>query len=93
MEFKNTLYYGGNLKILREYIASSSVDLIYLDPPFKSGKDYNILYKEPGGEKSIAQVKVFEDTWHWGVESEENFDWLIKNSNISLIEFLKNFRR
>jgi DNA modification methylase len=30
----NTLYYGDNLHILREYIADESVDLIYLDPPF-----------------------------------------------------------
>ena len=90
---ENILYFGDNLQILREYIKDNSVDLIYLDPPFKSGKDYNILYKEPDGEKSIAQIKAFEDTWHWSNESEENFDWLIKNSNISLIEFLKNFRR
>jgi len=33
IDFMNTLYYGNNLKILREYIKDESVDLIYLDPP------------------------------------------------------------
>jgi site-specific DNA-methyltransferase (adenine-specific) len=42
---QNTLYYGDNLDILRRYIPDESVDLIYLDPPFKSGKDYNILFE------------------------------------------------
>ena len=42
----NCLYYGDNLDILREHIPEESVDLIYLDPPFKSNQDYNILFKE-----------------------------------------------
>jgi len=33
---KNTLYYGDNLDILRRYIKDESINLIYLDPPFKS---------------------------------------------------------
>lgn len=37
----NTLYYGDNLKILRDYIKDESVDLIYLDPPFNSNRNYN----------------------------------------------------
>ena len=41
----NTLYYGDNLNILREYIADESVDLIYLDPPFNSNRNYNVLFK------------------------------------------------
>lgn len=39
----NQLYYGDNLQVLREHIASESVDLIYLDPPFNSKRDYNLL--------------------------------------------------
>src|SRR5580704_1726668 len=42
----NTLYYGDNLDILRRYVDSESVDLVYLDPPFKSNQDYNVLFEE-----------------------------------------------
>ena len=66
----NTLYYGDNLKILREYIPDSSIDLIYLDPPFNSNATYNVLFKEPSGQASQAQISAFGDTWHWGMESE-----------------------
>ncbi len=45
----NTLYYGDNLEVLREHIADASVDLIYLDPPFKSNACYNVLFRAPSG--------------------------------------------
>ncbi len=61
----NTLYYGDNLDVLRRYIKDESVDLTYLDPPFKSNQDYNVLFAEKSGAKSAAQIKVFEDTWRW----------------------------
>jgi DNA modification methylase len=61
----NFLYYGDNLDILRRYIADESVDLIYLDPPFKSDQNYNILFAEHNGTRSASQIKAFEDTWHW----------------------------
>jgi len=61
----NVLYFGDNLEILRKYIPANSIDLIYLDPPFNSKKDYNILFKENGGVESEAQIKAFTDTWHW----------------------------
>jgi site-specific DNA-methyltransferase (adenine-specific) len=66
----NTLYYGDNLEILRRYIPGDSIDLIYLDPPFNSNATYNVLFKEPGGQASQAQISAFGDTWHWGLESE-----------------------
>jgi site-specific DNA-methyltransferase (adenine-specific) len=66
----NVLYYGDNLEILRKYIPADAIDLIYLDPPFNSKATYNVLFKEPGGEPSQAQISAFEDTWHWGLESE-----------------------
>ncbi len=40
----NTLYYGDNLKILREYVKDETVDLIYIDPPFNSIRNYNVLF-------------------------------------------------
>jgi adenine specific DNA methylase Mod len=66
----NVLYYGDNLEILRRHIPDESVDLIYLDPPFNSSATYNVLFKEPSGKSSQAQMSAFEDTWHWGLESE-----------------------
>lgn len=65
MPKENILYYGDNLQILRVYIKDESVDLIYLDPPFKSDRDYNVLFAEQDGSRSESQIKVFEDTWHW----------------------------
>ncbi len=62
---KNLLYYGDNLQILRDYIKDETIDLIYLDPPFKSNKDYNVLFAEQNGSRSAAQIKAFEDTWEW----------------------------
>jgi site-specific DNA-methyltransferase (adenine-specific) len=61
---KNTLYYGDNLDVLRKHVATESVDLIYLDPPFNSKRDYNLLFKTPKGMESDAQITAFEDSWH-----------------------------
>lgn len=81
------LYYGDNLQVLRDSIKSESVDLIYLDPPFNSQANYNVLFKTPQGEKSEAQITAFEDTWTWGIESENNLDEL-KNRRGELWELL-----
>lgn len=62
---ENMLYYGDNLDILRRYIKDETVDLVYLDPPFKSQQDYNVLFAERNGSDSAAQIRVFEDTWRW----------------------------
>ena len=70
----NTLYYGDNLDILRQYVPDESVDLIYLDPPFNSNASYNVLFKEQSGEGSPAQIKAFTDTWKWTQESERVFE-------------------
>jgi len=62
---ENVLYYGDNLEILRRYIENESFDLVHLDPPFKSDQDYNILFAERNASHPAAQIKAFEDTWHW----------------------------
>jgi DNA modification methylase len=69
----NTLYFGDNLDILREYVADESVDLIYLDPPFNSQAQYNVLFKSPKEDAASAQVEAFRDTWAWGNEAEFAF--------------------
>ena len=65
MALKNRLYYGDNLDVLRQYVADESVDLVYLDPPFNSNANYNVLFAEKSGTKAAAQIKAFEDTWQW----------------------------
>ena len=52
----NLLYYGDNLDILRRYVEDDSVDLVYLDPPFNSNADYNVLFAEKSGEKGHTQI-------------------------------------
>jgi DNA modification methylase len=62
---ENLLYYGDNLDVLRRHFEDESVDLVYLDPPFKSNQNYNVLFAEQSGDRAAAQIKVFEDTWRW----------------------------
>ena len=73
-DFRDTLFYGDNLRVLRERVDADSVDLVYLDPPFNSNADYNVLFAEKGGEQSHAQITAFKDTWHWDTEAARNFD-------------------
>lgn len=57
---KNKLYYGDNLQVLRDYIPDAFVDLVYLDPPFNSRQDYNVLFAEKDGNRSPAQITAFK---------------------------------
>jgi site-specific DNA-methyltransferase (adenine-specific) len=59
---KNCLYYGDNLTVLREHIKDESIDLIYLDPPFNSRQDYNVLFAEKDGTRSSSQIFAFESS-------------------------------
>jgi len=59
----NKLYFGDNLDVLREKVKDESVDLVYLDPPFNSAANYNVLFRAPSGEESDAQAEAFRDTW------------------------------
>jgi site-specific DNA-methyltransferase (adenine-specific) len=91
---ENTLFYGDNLYILREHIASESVDLIYLDPPFNSSRSYNVLFKDEHGTESQAQIEAFEDTWHWNLEAEHTFTELLTEAPdhvAKMIESLRDF--
>ena len=88
----NTLYYGDNLPVLRDYLADESVDLIYLDPPFNSNASYNVLFKEQSGERSAAQITAFEDTWHWGWESETAFREVVQSGPEKLSRLLQATR-
>ena len=76
----NTLFYGDNLKILREYITDESVDLIYLDPPFNSSRSYNVLFKDESGREAESQIMAFDDTWHWGESAAQQYEALISSA-------------
>jgi len=88
---ESKLYYGDNLDILRRYIADESVDLIYLDPPFKSNQDYNVLFEERNGSRSAAQIKAFEDTWTWDLGAEEAYVEVVEAGG-PVAEFMRGMR-
>lgn len=76
--WQNRLYYGDNLDVLRRYVADESVDLIYLDPPFNSRQDYNVLFAENDGSQSSSQIHAFEDTWEWNIEAESAYQEVVE---------------
>ena len=87
----NLLFYGDNLPILKDYFPDECVDLIYLDPPFNSKANYNILFKEQSGEPSQGQIKAFTDTWQWSELAYEEFLEHCRNDAIrDLIEGFVN---
>ncbi len=71
-----TLYYGDNLDILRRYLKDETVDLVYLDPPFNSAQSYNAFFHEKDGTDAASQIRAFEDTWHWDIETRKAYDAL-----------------
>lgn len=70
------LFCGDCLDVLRQHVASQSVDLVYLDPPFNSSKEFNVIFRDESGRRSDAQIMAFEDTWHWGPSAEETYAYL-----------------
>ena len=75
---KNKLYYGDNLDVLQRYVDKESVDLVYLDPPFNSRQDYNVLFAEKDGSQSSSQIHAFEDTWEWNQESMRAYEQIVE---------------
>jgi site-specific DNA-methyltransferase (adenine-specific) len=71
-----TLYYGDNLDILRRHLKDEVVDLVYLDPPFNSAQSYNAFFHEKDGTDAASQIRAFEDTWHWDIETRKAYDAL-----------------
>jgi DNA modification methylase len=75
---RNTLYCGDNLDVLRRHVADACADLVYLDPPFNSDQDYNVLFKGSDGHEAAAQVQAFEDTWTWDRGTRLQFEALVE---------------
>jgi DNA modification methylase len=89
---ENLLYYGDNLDVLRVDVPEETVDLVYLDPPFNSNQDYNILFKERDGTPASAQEMVFEDSWHWNTTSALAYEALIESGPSKVAQALRAFR-
>jgi site-specific DNA-methyltransferase (adenine-specific) len=99
-EWKNKLYFGDNLEWMRDPKAfpDESVDLIYLDPPFNSKADYNVLYKEVDGTPSAAQFQAFTDFWHWDEKAARTLHELTEKERYphapaALVELLLGFEK
>ena len=88
----NKLYYGDNLDVMRDSIPSESIDLVYLDPPFNSNANYNVLFKAPSGEQSAAQIEAFTDSWHWNDVAERAYDEVLTGPHSDASIMIKAMR-
>lgn len=89
----NRLYNGDNLAVLRGgEIPPESVDLIYLDPPFKSNRNYNTFYKEKSGRRSTAQEQAFLDTWTWNQAAMNAFHDSLDTAPMTVVQTLQAMR-
>jgi DNA modification methylase len=75
---KNKLYYGDNYEVLQRYVKDETVDLVYLDPPFNSRQDYNVLFAEKDGSQSSSQIHAFEDTWEWNIDAQRSYEHIVE---------------
>lgn len=89
---ENLLYYGDNLDILRRHIKDESVDLVYLDPPFNSDQNYNVLFAEHNGSKSAAQINAFEDTWQWDDVAAAAYQEVVESGHQRVSQAMQAFR-
>ena len=91
MDSTNKLLFGDNLRWLqnRGLFPDESIDLIYLDPPFNSNADYNVLFREESGEMSQAQFHAFTDTWSWADAAETYNRFVDTCSNMAVVEMLQ----
>jgi len=87
----NILYYGDNLDVLRRHVKDESVELVYLDPPFNSNQNYNVLFAEQNGSRAAAQIKAFEDSWRWDQESARAYEETVESGG-RVSDVLRAFR-
>jgi len=87
----NTLYFGDNLTVLREHFADESVDLVYLDPPFNSKRDYNYVYRSVATDDDTAQVQAFADTWSFEGASQAFYE--VTGMNEPVAKLLEGLRQ
>jgi len=89
----NRLYFGDNLEWLRDRreFPDASVDLVYLDPPFNSNADYNVLFREPSGAVSQAQFHAFTDTWSWADAADTYHAFIDNCPNVAVMTMMEAF--
>ncbi len=75
---KNQLFYGDNYEILQKHIKDENIDLVYIDPPFNSKRNYNQIYNNIGTEDK-AQAQAFVDTWSWDDSANIGYEEIISN--------------
>jgi adenine specific DNA methylase Mod len=75
----------------RDEFPNASVDLVYLDPPFNSNADYNVLFRETSGEVSQAQFHAFTDTWSWADAAETYHQFIDQCPNVAVVEMMEAF--
>ena len=83
------LYYWDNLDVLSTHIDDDSIDLIYLDPPFNSNRDYNANFSKSAGENDTAQMMAFEDSWSRNQQSEEMLNYMRSDDMIAYMPVSK----
>ncbi len=88
----NRLFYADNLVALRDHVATASIDLVYLDPPFNSNANYNILFRSPTGDAAESQIQAFEDSWHWNNAAEEAFEEVLRSGQTRAFDLLRAMR-
>jgi site-specific DNA-methyltransferase (adenine-specific) len=91
-KMSHRLYFGDNVPVMRTF-PEESVDLIYLDPPFNSAANYNVLFKTPKGHESTAQIEAFEDTWHWNSQAEVEFEEIVRFTSSGVSEMMQVLRK
>src|SRR5438876_11564498 len=89
----NRLYFGDNLTWLsnRDEFPNESVDLVYLDPPFNSNADYNVLFRESSGQVSQAQFHAFTDTWSWADAADIYHHFIDNCRKVAVVELMDAF--
>jgi adenine specific DNA methylase Mod len=73
------LFFGDNLGVLQQHVDNETVDLVYLDPPFNSKAEYNLLYETPENKRETAQRTAFVDTWTWEEDAQFSFEQVLEN--------------
>jgi site-specific DNA-methyltransferase (adenine-specific) len=81
--------------MMRESVATASVDLIYLDPPFNSNRNYNVIFGRNSGSAdngAAAQIQAFDDTWHWTPTTDQEYQQYVGELPVSVADALTAFR-
>ena len=91
----NTLYSGDCLDIMKCW-DDNCIDLIYLDPPFNSSADYNILFNKDQKGQNVderVQFKAFKDTWHYDVMAQERVEIILSDTQFPGHDAIDGFNR